>query len=380
MKSRFTMVAVAVGLLAWAQAPAAALRTATDYYSAESLTGGIQEAIESLPKDGGMVSVPEGVYLLRRPVKLKPNTKLVGAGKGTVLRKDAAFKLFLAEDAKRGQNYVVVEDVARLKSGACIAIGDRKHTADLWGGMFLITKMEGRQVFIDHILGGGGLRYDLTVQENACLMNLFMVVLPAKGCIIQDMEIDGNAAEQMIDEAAKYAFTSYGMLWCGIYPCSEVRIERCWVHHAGIGLHLNGVEVEVSHCRIYGNLGDGIHTGGCPSALITSNRIYDNGAGGISFCFGNRGLVITNNHIYGNDEGIKALGEGDPQRDTTADRYTLISGNVLYANKRAGICSGQGDIGPQDFVFTGNIVKDNHQVRQSLGAHAVPAGICLHNA
>jgi len=385
MQKRPGILVVTFALVAFVHLHAASapkgMRVATEYDHGQSLTGGIQEAIESLPEAGGTVYVPEGAYVLRRPVKLKPNMKLVGAGRGTVLKKDPAFKLFLAEDAKRKQDYVVVKDAAKLKVGAAIAIGDRKHTAAIWGGMFLITKIEGRKVFIDHILGRGGLRTDLAVKDDACLMNLFMVILPARGCLIQDLELDGNASEQMIDEASKYAFTSYGMLWCGIYPCSQIKVTRLWVHDAGIGLHLNGTEVEVSHCRIYRNLADGIHTGGCPGAFITNNRIYDNGAGGISFCYGNRGLIITNNHLYGNEEGIKALGEGDRTRDTTADRYTIISHNVVYANKRAGICSGQGEIGPQDFVIEGNIVKDNQLARyRGLGRHCVPAGICLCNA
>ena len=378
----FSLLSVSLSLAWCAQlwADKAPYRVATDYATPGSLTCGIQEAIDALAAGGGSVYVPEGTYVLHRPIKLKPNVKLMGAGKATVLKKDPGFKILLAEDAKNGQNYVVVQDASRLKQGMAVAIGDKKHAADIWSGMFLITKIEGNKLFINHILGGGGLRSDLTVADQACLMNLFMVILPASDCIIEDMEIDGNANEQMVEEAINYHWP-YGMLWCGIYPANQLKVNRCWIHDAGIGIHVNGRDVEISHCQIYHNRGDGIHCGGGPGSFITNNRIYDNQDGGITFCFGNKGLVITNNQIYGNGTGIGALGSNDPANDLTPDQITIISNNIIYRNRYAAIASGQGPLGPQDFVFTGNIVKDNNlQPMDSFGVHSVPAGISLYNA
>ena len=357
-----------------------AIRVASDFDKGNSMTGGIQEAIDSLPAGGGMVYIPEGIYILHRPVRLKPNMKLIGAGKATVLKKDPGFKMLLAEDAQRGQDYVAVADASRFKPGMAIAIGDKKNAANIWSSMFLITKIEGNQLFIDHILGRGGLRYDVTVAEAACLMNLFMVILPAADCIIEDLEIDGSRSEQPEDDARAYGWP-YGMLWAGIYPANQLKVHRCWIHDAGIGIHVNGKEVEISHCQVYNCSGDGIHCGGGPGSFITNNRIYHNGAGGISFCYGNKGLIITGNHIYDNVEGIKALGINDPKIDTIADQITIISNNLIYRNKLSGIASGQGWIGPQDFVFSGNIIKDNGQSgRRGLGPHDIPAGITLFNA
>ncbi|MBI3948340.1 MAG: right-handed parallel beta-helix repeat-containing protein [Armatimonadetes bacterium] len=345
----------------------------------DSPTGGIQEAIDRLPPGGGAVFVPGGTYLLHRPVILRPGVKLTGAGKATVLRKDAGILEPLAADARKGDEYVTVKDASRLREGMAVAIGDRQHPANIWSGLFLVNRIEGTRLYVTH-LGGGGLRYDVSVADEACLMNLFMLIKPAAGCLIADMELDGNDGEQMVAEALRYGWP-YGMLWCGVYPCNQVKITNCWVHNCGIGIHVNGSDVEISHCLVYDNRADGIHCGGGPGSFISHNRVYGNKAAGISFCFGNRGLIISENRIYDNLAGIYALGNGDPANDTTADRFTIICNNVIERNRQGGLQSGQGPIGPQDFVFSGNIVKDNNRSGdRGTGPHRVPAGISLYNA
>lgn len=361
-----------------------AFRSAADYASPGSLTGGIQEAIESLPKGGGTVYVPEGTYLLGRPIKLKPNTKLIGAGKATVLKKNAAFQVMLAEDAQRNQNYVVVADASKLKKGMAIAIGNEGQGAHIWGELFLITGLEGNKVSINHILSGGGLRNDLSLAKKACAMNLFMNILPSSDCIISDLEIDGNADEQMLELAGKYF--AYGMLLGGVYPLnSATKVERCWIHDSGYdGIQVNGRDTKctILNCNIYDNRGNGIHGGGGPETICSQCNIYGNKGSGFYFCFGNCKLIITSNLIYRNGQGIGGINAGDLERDTTADRYSIISNNIIFENQYAGITSrfGPDAIGPRDFIITGNIVKDNNQSRNRIIANDAPAGIVLQNA
>ena len=56
-----------------------------DFAGRESFTAGIQEAIDALPADGGVVVIPPGTYLLRRSVALRAHVTLRGAGSTTVL-------------------------------------------------------------------------------------------------------------------------------------------------------------------------------------------------------------------------------------------------------------------------------------------------------
>ena len=50
-----------------------------------SATAGIQEAIDALPADGGVIHLPSGRYNLRRSVELRSNVRLCGEGPATVL-------------------------------------------------------------------------------------------------------------------------------------------------------------------------------------------------------------------------------------------------------------------------------------------------------
>lgn len=47
----------------------------------------IQQAIDALPKEGGVVQLKEGVYLVKRSIQLRSGVTLRGAGSQTVLRK-----------------------------------------------------------------------------------------------------------------------------------------------------------------------------------------------------------------------------------------------------------------------------------------------------
>ena len=69
--------------LALAAVPAAAQVTAK--VNPASPTGGIQEAIDALPPNGGVVVLPPGTYLLRQAVVLHNHVTLRGAGGRTIL-------------------------------------------------------------------------------------------------------------------------------------------------------------------------------------------------------------------------------------------------------------------------------------------------------
>lgn len=240
---RFTAPLVLAGILSGAghafpagASPTEAFLNAGRFNTEKSLTSGIQEAIDSLPKEGGTVHVPAGIHVLHRPVVLKPRTRLVGAGRGTVLKKDAAFLVKLAEDAQRDREFVVVEEASKIRVGACVVVGDRRFHPSISHAM-TVTRIQGKKVFLKRILDDNArLGHDVAVDRGACLMNLFVVIKPDVDCVVTDMELDGNASEQMTDYLTKSdVFTGYGMLWAGLYPADGITIERCWVHDCGIG-------------------------------------------------------------------------------------------------------------------------------------------------
>ncbi len=57
-----------------------AIKNVADFQDVPSMTGGIQEAIDSLPATGGAVVIPPGEYVLRSYVRLRDNISLIGSG------------------------------------------------------------------------------------------------------------------------------------------------------------------------------------------------------------------------------------------------------------------------------------------------------------
>ena len=364
-------------------------RVSSDYNDSKSCTAGIQEAIDNLPEGGGTVYVPGGVHIIHEQIILsskKGSIKLVGAGKATVLRKAAPFAFYLAEDAKKGQDYVIVKgDISNIRLGTQICLADSKNIVTTSRGNYgyRISKIDDNKIFLRHSRFSG-LRCGLSVKDNACIANLFHLIHTGGHNIIRDMEIDGNEqTKEMHSKIRKRGFTMAYKTWSGIQG-GLVKLQNCWLHDFADGVLISSlIGSEIINCRIYNNYGRGIHIGGGPKILITGNKIYNNGFSGIFFCFGNRKVIITNNHIYGNYDGIGGIGSAT-QVDYTQDRYCIISNNMIYRNKRSGIGTEQGGhegVGARDFVITGNIVKDNN-LRRSRGVSwkGMPVGISLWNA
>ena len=323
-------------------------------------------------------------------IVLKPRVKLFGAGRATVLRKSAVVILYLAQDARKGQDWVILkESPAKLKKGGHVFLADSKRPAKRFSGhSFIITGIEGKTVRIRNRRDGGGLASDLKVANKACLASQFPAINSAEDCVIQDLEIDGNRENRKVLEDAKaFGFWS-PYIWYGVYPAggsgAGVKILRCRVHGFSAGIHVSSLAgSEISLCDISGNK-DGIHLGGGPRAIITRNRIHDNRRAGIYFCNGNTRVTITGNHIFRNRTGIDALGAGSPELEYTDDRCSVVSNNFIYANEYAGMSGGQrkGRSGPRDLVITGNVVKDNclARGRKYLNRGMFRAGIAFYNA
>ena len=336
------------------------------FQGVQSMTGGIQEAVDSLPVTGGIVTIPPGSYLLRSYIRLRDNVSLIGSGASTLLKKDDDFRIPIVEDAKKGQKYIVVEDASSLAVGMGIMILDGKN--NFWWSCYRITKIDGNKVFPEGAYSGRNkLAKDLLVSENARVQHQFPMICisGSKNNLIRDLTIDGNRSKQLPDS------TGAGM-GCGIFPMGDhSKVENCWIcNMSRDGITYNTrVSGVVSNCIIHDNNRDGIHLGGGAEALITGNEIYNNGYAGIYFCSGNWHCRISNNLIHDNGKygigGIALPVSKKYQPDKIEeDWFSIISNNVIYRNREVGIHAHTS----YGFVITGNIVKDNG------------AGICLYRA
>src|SRR5262249_44702121 len=83
----------------------------------QSPTGGIQEAIDSLPPGGGLVAVPPGEFRLRQSVHVPSHVTLRGAGGSTVLRRAKHAECQLSAPTKPGDTSVRVADAGPVREG-----------------------------------------------------------------------------------------------------------------------------------------------------------------------------------------------------------------------------------------------------------------------
>jgi hypothetical protein len=84
---------------------------------ASSPTSGIQEAIDALGSDGGVLTLEPGDYLLHRAIVVRSNLTLQGAGAKTVLRRGKQAEAKLASTAAPDEVSVRVEDAAGFREG-----------------------------------------------------------------------------------------------------------------------------------------------------------------------------------------------------------------------------------------------------------------------
>ena len=97
--------------------------TVADFASADSPTGGIQDAIESLPASGGVVTIPAGDYLLRRSIRVRSHVTLRGVGGKALLHKIRQAGSRLAAPVAAEGRSVQVQDAAGFREGDEIAKG-----------------------------------------------------------------------------------------------------------------------------------------------------------------------------------------------------------------------------------------------------------------
>jgi hypothetical protein len=77
----------------------------------------IQLAINSLPNKGGIVKLNEGTFLLKDAVHIKSNTKRIGSGSETILKRAKDFSSKLIDDADYGELKLMVEDASEFEIG-----------------------------------------------------------------------------------------------------------------------------------------------------------------------------------------------------------------------------------------------------------------------
>ncbi|MDZ4200264.1 MAG: right-handed parallel beta-helix repeat-containing protein, partial [Kiritimatiellia bacterium] len=344
---------------------------ANEFFSPDSFTAGIQEAVDRLPPEGGIVQLPAGRFLLRRSVNLPSNVTLRGSGSATVLTRPDQARSPLARRAEAGETAIEVEDGSRFEVGAQIAIfpeADRGRGG--WAAAKkIVTAVDGNTLTLDRPLRYAYDPETRGVQDRGMggwppvAINLFpgISVSRANDVRIEDLKLDGNPARNPGPETT--------------FTLAAIHVERasqdCLIRNVTVsGWPSDGIGVQggsghrITGCIVEDCRGDGFHPGtGIRNSFFSGNIARRNKQDGLYFCALVRQVLVSDSLFEDNRRhGIGGLGD-------SGDRYNVVANNICSGNGLSGIHAVNG----AHNTITGNMALNNS--RSQPGAHP---GIRLH--
>ena len=341
-----------------------ATASVADFTSFDSPTAGIQEAINALGENGGVVTIPPGEYLLRRSIRVHSNVTLQGAGEETVLCKIAQIGSKLAAPIDAESRSVRVQDAAGFREGDEIGLFDQTTVGWLHAHA-IVTGVQGNELLLNRRLGRA-----FNPAEGGSVINYFPAITGSgllSKVVIKDITIDGRSEENpgpfVVAARAPGKPTDLGFTFAAInlVDATDSRIEGCCIKgwpSDGISMQRGGGNL-VAKCAVENCRGPGYHVGGglCDS-VFSENEARENLDDGFYFCVRVERVVVRGNKFIGNQgSGIGGLGDG-------GDKYNIVEDNLCEQNGRCGIALWDGE---------SNTVRNNICVNNSQSSNMVPA-------
>jgi parallel beta-helix repeat protein len=344
-------------MLASAAGPTAsgAIRNAADFVRPESPTCGIQEAIDALPSQGGVVTVPSGVWVLRRGVVLRSHVTLRGAGSTTVLTRGRQAHAKLTRAAKKGETSIEVDTADGFRPGDEVAVFD-----DLMHGWYMahaiVKETAPKRLTFVEPLESGHPEGVFSPGRNAVVVNFFPFLRGSKSAWgeavsdiwIADLAIDSNLREN------PGPWTDFTLAAIHLANVSDATVRQVIIRSSvgdGIGVQ-GGRDNRVENCLVEFCRGQGLHPGtSLRYAVFSRNVSRHNQGDGLYFCAEVIGITVSDNLLHDNaGSGIGGLGEG-------GDRFNVVANNICRQNGLWGIQAMAG----RDNTVIGNTCFDNSQ-------------------
>ena len=322
----------------------------------------IQFAIDAVAKTGGTVQLNQGVYEIKAPVRLKSNVKLIGSGKGTVLKRGKGVQMPYIVDADFGELKLTVENAKGFEIGMKVQVTDRENN-NCWSvSTAYITDIVDNTIYIDK-----GLIRDYRWDIDGLISNASSVIeiLDAENVLVSNLTTDGNRSENFLADGCNSA----GVL---ILRSKKITVDNVHVKDFnGEGISWQITEnVTIKNSEISGSGNTGLHPGsGSPFSVIENNHIHHNDQDGLYVCWRVYDSRITNNKIH--DNGRFGICTG--HKDTDA----IFSGNHIYNNKSDGIHlrAERDSNAPHRNTFVNNIIENN--VRYGFSVNSNPKDLVL---
>lgn len=306
--------------------------SAADFASAESPTSGIQEAIDALGADGGIVTIPAGEYALRQSIRVRSGVTLRGSGELPVLRKNPQAGSRLAQPAQPQSRAITLLDASGFRPGDQIAIFDRQ-TVGWLHALAVVREVNGNELLLDRRVGRA-----FEPKQDAAAINYFSAITgtDVANVVIENLYIDGRPDENpgVARVAPRPLELGFNFAAINLVGATHSRIENCRVAGwpaDGISLQRGGHNT-VARCVVERCRGEGIHPGGgLRESVFTGNVAAWNLANGFFFCARVERVTVTDSRFFANGRsGIGGLG-------SSGDTLNVVRNNVCEENAMHGI-------------------------------------------
>jgi len=305
-------------------------------------TAAIQAAIDSLPSDGGTVTVPAGRYMINalKPIRLRSHTRLLMDSMATLAAIPTSasrywvIKVWNVTDVRIVGGNVVGERAQHKGStgewGYGINISGSKNVvvkavnvSDFWGdGVLVGATGSGRylqpsdNVTIDRVVSSNNRRQGLTIGPSQHVY-IFNSTFQGSRGTLPEAGIDIEPQDQG--------------------PVSTVRLENNTFadnHGNGIELHANISDITITGNTLTGNHGFGMLAISAPYLTITNNNGNKNGLAAVGVSGTTHNVSITGNTLQWNSTRYMSPTKsgGALDRDLqigTSTSAISVSGNVF---------------------------------------------------
>jgi parallel beta-helix repeat protein len=297
----------------------------------------IQEAIDDITADGGIVFLKAGTYDITAPIEMKDNVTLQGAGKGTVLvlANNADDRVITNDDHVSGNDNFAIRDLTIDGNGD-------------------------NQTIAPNTSGTG---YDA------------VYFIYCTNVLVQNCHIfDGNRHNLFLSDSCQYARilgnridNSLGLTNIALFTATDITVSG----------------------NISSSAGEtGIKTDSCHTIDITGNTFTNNTTVGV-YLTSSSNVTVTGNAIRGGQNGIRMVSQdystitGNVMRDNSLDaikllqncNYHTITGNLIRNNGSAsantydGIGIADSGTGCTNITITGNTIVDvNSKMRYGISS------------
>lgn len=296
------------------------------YLDPEDTSKSLQQAIDSASKSGGaIVQLPEGVFTLERPLVIKSNVSLRGAGPTTVLK---AGPEFLEFEGPFGGHPLITTNGARNVTISQLTADQNGEELDgnLPGRLneYLVDVRHSVNALVEGVTTRNPYTYSIAVvaSSNFCIRNNNTLVTSSgrydqlDGIHITDSNnglVEGNTIDQRQGDDGDDGLVAQALgasVYDVIYRNNDVRG----------GSHGSGLQLAVGDHEIYNITVEGNRFWGSPDGVKTG--YYDGGTAAV------REVRVRNNNFF-NLQGPWLNFHGDLENIVVKDNVTCQAGTIM---------------------------------------------------